>query len=670
MKKKLQMKKSTKAKKCGKKYNSLQGKILLLITTLMITSISIIGVLNYFKIDTIVRKSLQSQSFQIIQNVDFSLSTFMDTMEKNMKMVEGSGMLIGNPSEEEKNNMLVYFDKMITDNADISAIYLGTNDKEMIIAPVQDLPNGYDPTSRGWYKDAVEAKNIVWTDPYVDAITGKLVITVAKPLIINNEILGVYAIDIYLDVLSVYISNIKLGETGYFTMLNKDNTIILNPNSELIGKELPVEELKSALAKESKGSIDYTYDGTSNYAVYDTLESTGWKIIGTIDHKESKAASYKILMNTIFTGIIILILGMIVGYFVVVKIIRNIRTILGDIEKIGGGDLSIIGEINSNDETGMLSNKLNKMVEKLNETLSNIQSSSQQVAAESGQVSISAQTLSQGATEQASSIEQITSSMTQVAAQTKQNASSANEASQLSELARRNAVSGNEQMEGMLKAMFDINESSYNISKIIKVIDDIAFQTNILSLNAAVEAARAGQHGKGFAVVAEEVKNLATRSANAAKETELMINDSIKKVGLGSKIAEDTAKELIKIAKDITRATELVEDISEASNQQAVGIEQVNLAIEQVAQVIQSNSATAEESAAASEELSGQAELLKQEVAKFKLKKTIDFSHSNIDEIDPQMIKMFENMRKNSSNPDNSNIKVRIDLSDQEFGKY
>jgi methyl-accepting chemotaxis protein len=176
------------------------------------------------------------------------------------------------------------------------------------------------------------------------------------------------------------------------------------------------------------------------------------------------------------------------------------------------------------------------------------------------------------------------------------------------------------QMDEMISAVKDINQSSLNINKVIKVIDDIAFQTNILALNAAVEAARAGQHGKGFAVVAEEVRNLASKSAEAAKDTGAMIQDSMIKAELGARIAGETAASLAEIVSGINESTRSINEISKSSEEQSMDISQINVGIDQVAQVVQQNSATAEESAAASQEMSAQSNLLQELISQFKLK--------------------------------------------------
>lgn len=338
--------------------------------------------------------------------------------------------------------------------------------------------------------------------------------------------------------------------------------------------------------------------------------------------------------------------GILMGAFS--RMVDNIRDQALAVERIAAGDLTI--QVNVKSDNDLLGKKLYEMVDKNNQVLGNINSASEQVASGANQVSASSQALSQGSTEQASAIEEITASVEQIAAQTRQNAAHANQAKNLADNVKGKAVNGNIQMQEMLKAMAEINDSSNNISKIIKVIDEIAFQTNILALNAAVEAARAGQHGRGFAVVAEEVGNLAARSANAAKETTVMIEGSIKKVDTGTKIANDTAYALNDIVNGVSEAAILVGEIAIASDEQALGIMQINQAINQVAQVVQTNSATSEESAAASEELSSQAELLKELVSEFKLRKE-GINKVNINSLSRENIKMIEDMLGKKNNP-------------------
>lgn len=377
-----------------------------------------------------------------------------------------------------------------------------------------------------------------------------------------------------------------------------------------------------------------------------------------------------IVLTVIVAVAIALAIGL--GIAIALTVSRPLQALAGEMKKMAEGDLNVAVHISSKDEAGMLAGSFTTMAANINEVIHNINLSSAQVSAGSRQMSASSLALSQGATEQASSIEEVTASMEQIAAQTTQNAANANQANELAITTRENAEQGDGQMQHMLKAMEDINASAANISKIIKVIDEIAFQTNILALNAAVEAARAGQHGKGFAVVAEEVRNLAARSANAAKETTVMIEGSIQKANLGTRIAQETAASLNKIVQDIEQVAELVGQIAAASNEQASGISQVNQAINQVSQVVQSNSATAEESAAASEELSAQADTLKELVGKFKVKQTT--AASGLGTVDAATLKLIQDMldkQKTDRQGDTANTKVKkIALSDNEFGKY
>ncbi|MFQ5962933.1 MAG: methyl-accepting chemotaxis protein [Candidatus Scalinduaceae bacterium] len=254
------------------------------------------------------------------------------------------------------------------------------------------------------------------------------------------------------------------------------------------------------------------------------------------------------------------------------------------------------------------------LVKSLTEIINNLSNSTDQAASASSQISTSSKNLAQGASEQASSIEETSASLEEMASMIKQDTDNAKEASQLASLCNLTADSGNRSVKEMNDAMRAINASSKKIGDIIKVIDGIAFQTNLLALNAAVEAARAGEHGKGFAVVAEEVRNLAQRSSNAAKDTTSLIEDCVSKADAGTKLSEKCKEVLSGIVTNVKKVTTLINEISTSSQEQSNGIDQVNIAINEVDTVTQQNAASAEETAAASEELSAQTHSLMDQV--------------------------------------------------------
>lgn len=303
--------------------------------------------------------------------------------------------------------------------------------------------------------------------------------------------------------------------------------------------------------------------------------------------------------------------------------INDIKEKLG---KMAQGDLNIVSKLDYKGDFVELKNSVYGIVLSFNDALTQINQASEQVSSGSEQVSGGAQALAQGATEQASSIEELSATINDISANVKDNAANAANASIKVNEVSAELRESNQDMQQMIAAISQISDSSNQIGNIIKTIEDIAFQTNILALNAAVEAARAGEAGKGFAVVADEVRNLASKSADAAKDTTALIQNSIKEVENGTKIANITADALLQVVEHAQAVAAAVDHISQTSNQQANSINQVTAGIEQVSAVVQTNSATAEESAAASEELSGQAQIMKELVGKFKLRNQADQS--------------------------------------------
>lgn len=470
--------------------------------------------------------------------------------------------------------------------------------------------------------------------------------------------------------------NLDKYEKSIKTDAGKDEVRVLRG---LLDSYLPLREKGIQLIMENKNEEALAVFAQAT-PIADKVDSSITRLVDlkTTSAKE-KCDDNTIIANRSTTTILILsligcVLAVVIGWIIANMINNPIKKLVRASEKIANGDLDVHIDIYTKDEVGALAASFRNMADHINEVMSNINASSQQVAGAASQVSQASMGLSQGATEQASALEELTSSVEEISAQTKQNAINAEEANKLSIITSENANKGNMRMGEMLEAMGEINQSSSSIYKIIKVIDEIAFQTNILALNAAVEAARAGQHGKGFAVVADEVRNLAARSANAAKETAVLIEGSIKKVETGTSIANETAEALNEILENVNKSKSLIGDIASASSEQAVAVEQINEGITQVSNVVQTNSATAQESAAASEELSNQAYILKDMVERFKLKKDID-KYSNYGNLSSDVIKMLQNMAENKGYSDAhsslteaaaSKSKIKISLGDKD----
>ncbi len=375
------------------------------------------------------------------------------------------------------------------------------------------------------------------------------------------------------------------------------------------------------------------------------------------------------LISNVVIGIIILFLAMVFSmYLIIQKVSKPIRLCAARLELLAKGDLqSKVPQINTKDEIGILSNSTeiivttlysivtelssgmnsiangnftysgkennlfigdlaplvdayNKITNNLSDTLFQINTAAEQVSSGSEQVSVGSQSLAQGATEQASSVQELSATIEEITQKINLNYQNVQNADLVNQKAIEAFTSFAGQIHEMMKAMSEIDNKSKEIEKIIKAIDDIAFQTNILSLNAAVEAARAGQAGKGFAVVADEVRSLATKSAQSAKDTAVLIDDTISVVRNGNKIATATSESVNIILENAKELGALVEIITATSAEEANAVNQINVGVEQISTVVQINASTAEQSAAASEELSGQSNMLKNLAGQFILK--------------------------------------------------
>jgi methyl-accepting chemotaxis protein len=338
--------------------------------------------------------------------------------------------------------------------------------------------------------------------------------------------------------------------------------------------------------------------------------------------KETAEGNTAITNAATITMLVFIGLGVLMAIGIGVMLSRAITAPLTKfsavLASVAEGDLSVKSDIQSKDELGQMSETLNGTVAQLREAMLQVQEAALAISTASGEISMGNTDLSRRTEEQAASLEETASSMEQITSNVNQTADNARSANQESNKARQVAQDGGTAVHQVIEAMEAINQSSAKINEIIGVVDEIAFQTNLLALNAAVEAARAGEQGRGFAVVAAEVRNLAKRSADAAKEIKVLIRESVAKSQDGTKVAAHAGDTIQEVVVNVQRVTSLVGEIAGATQEQSTGLNEINKAVVQMDEVTQQNAALVEESAAAAESLDAQAHALTEIVARFK----------------------------------------------------
>ncbi|WP_317201279.1 methyl-accepting chemotaxis protein [Janthinobacterium sp.] len=502
--------------------------------------------------------------------------------------------------------------------------YIGYPDKKMLA--LHEMPPNYDPTQRPWYVKANQVGGPILTAPYVDATTGKLVVTFAEPFGPKGSATAIAGVDVMIDNVVRTVVAIKPTPNSFAFLVDSTGAIIAHPDAKLTLK--PVGDFDAALniakltqIETDKGSDSVKLLGRDGLLHVAKVAGTDWYLVIVLDKAEATQALSAMLWNSaLMAGLLTLGAGFLLTVLVAAALQRLalIRDALEDISS-GEGDMTKRLNAHGSDELAQIANAFNHFVDKISHVLLDIRSTSDAVKVSSAEIAAGNADLSARTESQASSLEETSSSMEELTSTVRQNADNAKQANQLALSASSVASKGGAVVSQVVATMGSIKESSNRIADIIGVIDGIAFQTNILALNAAVEAARAGEQGRGFAVVASEVRNLAQRSAAAAKEIKSLIVDSGEKVDAGGKLVDEAGHTMGEIVQSIQRVADIMSDITAATQEQSAGIEEVNTAITHMDEMTQQNSALVEESAAAAESLKDMAVRLTQAVGGFKL---------------------------------------------------
>jgi methyl-accepting chemotaxis protein len=504
--------------------------------------------------------------------------------------------------------------------------YIGYADGTAIFSTPQNLPPGWNPTARPWYRLAASGNGVVLTEPYVDAGSGRLVMTFAVASRQGASVSAVAAADVFMDVVANSVTSIAPTPSSYAFIVSSAGKVLVHKNLELVLKE--VADMAPGLSAASIQQIaqsaalkNVSLDGVGHLLSARAIPGTDWWLVIALHEAEAMAGVRQLLTGSLIGGLLVALASVLICAGVVARALARLGRLEQAMHDVASGEGDLTKRLNAtgSDELARIAAAFNEFVDKIQSTLLRIRETSDSVNVAAREIAAGNHDLSARTEQTASNLEETASTMEEMISGVTQSAQTATEANQIAAAAAKSASRGGEVVADVVRSMDDITSRSRRINDIIAVIDGIAFQTNILALNAAVEAARAGEQGRGFAVVASEVRSLAQRSGDAAKEIKGLIEGSVQAVETGSSLVNQTGDVMKTIVQDVQKVAHLMNQVAMAANEQRQGISQIGDAVTNLDQMTQQNAALVEESASAATALSEQADNLAATVAQFKI---------------------------------------------------
>ncbi|WP_435926894.1 methyl-accepting chemotaxis protein [Dryocola sp. BD613] len=594
-------------------FTSLRTRILVATTLIVVGALFVNTLINYSISRSANTRAINSSLTSLAASHTATVNQWIDTHVA----------LIGSLTPHVTHADPVPLLTQIADAGSFMNVDIGYPDKRTLSSDPSGIPQGYDPTSRPWYIQAMKAKKPVVTNPYLDATTHKMIVTFAAPRIDNGQLLGVVEGDINMDAVIANVRAIHPTEGSFGMLMDADGTIIAHPDEALTLKPITSIAPGFSLAHllQSKTPVQVDILGRPAFMVAAPVKDTSWFILVVMDEAEAMAATRSLLLTSVASLFVLIALTALIITQITKRSVAPLVRVREAMDSIARGteDLTQRLEVHGKDEVAQIASAFNRFVDKLAVVMKSIRSSSESVHVAAEEITAGNLDLSSRTESAAASLQQTSAALEEISSTVALFASASLEANTAVLSAAQVAHRGGESVRDVIQTMGTIEAASEKVGNIIGVIDGIAFQTNILALNASVEAARAGEQGRGFAVVANEVRNLASRSAEAAKEIRMLINTTVASVSSGAKQVHHTGDTMQEIVDSVTSVTSIMAEINQAADEQMKGINEINAAVAQLDTMVQQNAALVEESTTASAALTDQANELTVAVNQFRL---------------------------------------------------